>query len=100
MFAAILFKKEPFFHGESHYDQLIKITKILGTEGLFEYLEKFHIEFNELDKLNNYKRKPWSSLITNNNKDIVNAHAIDLLDKMLIYDHSERILPCEALQHD
>ena len=26
--AAIVFKKEPFFHGQDNYDQLVKITKV------------------------------------------------------------------------
>jgi casein kinase II subunit alpha len=28
MFAGMIFKKEPFFHGQDNYDQLIKITKV------------------------------------------------------------------------
>lgn len=31
MLAAIIFKKEPFFHGHNNYDQLVKIAKVLGT---------------------------------------------------------------------
>ena len=38
-----IFRKEPFFHGHDNYDQLLKITKVLGTEGLYQYLEKYDI---------------------------------------------------------
>ncbi len=38
-----LFRKEPLFHGRDNHDQLIKITKVLGTDALFSYLEKYHI---------------------------------------------------------
>jgi hypothetical protein len=38
-----IFRKEPFFHGHDNYDQLVKITKVLGTEGLYQYLEKYDI---------------------------------------------------------
>ena len=38
-----IFRKEPFFHGHDNYDQLVKITKVLGTEGLYQYIEKYDI---------------------------------------------------------
>jgi len=42
-FGIQIFRKEPFFHGHDNYDQLVKITKVLGTEGLYQYLEKYDI---------------------------------------------------------
>jgi len=41
-----IFRKEPFFHGHDNYDQLVKITKVLGTDELFAYLEKYDIELD------------------------------------------------------
>eukprot|EP00981_Chlorochromonas_danica_P005875 scaffold1208_cov163-Ochromonas_danica.AAC.2 len=41
MFAGMIFKKEPFFHGHDNYDQLVRIAKVLGTDELFEYLDKY-----------------------------------------------------------
>lgn len=38
-----IFRKEPFFHGHDNYDQLVKIAKVLGTDGLYHYLEKYDI---------------------------------------------------------
>jgi serine/threonine protein kinase len=46
MFAGIIFKKEPFFHGHDNLDQLVKIAKVLGTEELFEYLDKYDLELD------------------------------------------------------
>jgi casein kinase II subunit alpha len=46
MFAPMIFRKEPFFHGHDNYDQLVKIAKVLGTDELFEYLEKYDIELD------------------------------------------------------
>merc|ERR1712000_740572 len=40
MFASMIFRKEPFFHGNSNSDQLVKIAKVLGTDDLFDYLDK------------------------------------------------------------
>jgi len=41
-----IFRKEPFFHGHDNYDQLVKITKVLGTDELYNYLEKYDIELD------------------------------------------------------
>ncbi len=38
-----IFRKEPFFHGHDNQDQLVKIAKVLGTEGLYAYLDKYTI---------------------------------------------------------
>jgi casein kinase II subunit alpha len=38
--------KEPFFQGSDNYDQLEKITRVLGTNELYDYLEKYNIELN------------------------------------------------------
>jgi casein kinase II subunit alpha len=46
MFASMIFRKEPFFHGHDNYDQLVKIAKVLGTDELFEYIEKYDIELD------------------------------------------------------
>jgi casein kinase II subunit alpha len=41
-----IFRKEPFFHGHDNYDQLVKIAKVLGTDELFAYLDKYDIELD------------------------------------------------------
>jgi casein kinase II subunit alpha len=46
MFASMIFRKEPFFHGHDNYDQLVKIAKVLGTDELFQYIEKYDIELD------------------------------------------------------
>ncbi|KAG5352039.1 hypothetical protein C0989_004031 [Termitomyces sp. Mn162] len=78
MFASMIFRKEPFFHGHDNYDQLVKITKVLGTDELYAYLEKYNIR---LDSQYN---------------ELIGRHAIDFLDKLLRYDHQERLTAREA----
>lgn len=46
LFAGLIFKKEPFFHGNDNFDQLIKIVKVLGSEDIHEYISKFHLKVN------------------------------------------------------
>ena len=41
-----IFRKEPFFYGHDNYDQLVKIAKVLGTDELNVYLNKYRIELD------------------------------------------------------
>jgi casein kinase II subunit alpha len=43
---AQIFRKEPFFHGHDNYDQLVKITKVLGTDELYAYVDKYNIRLD------------------------------------------------------
>lgn len=90
MFASMIFRKEPFFHGNSNSDQLVKIAKVLGTEELFEYLDKYDIELDpQYDEiLTRFPRKPWHTFVNAENRRFVSDEAIDFLDKLLRYDHA------------
>jgi len=99
--ASIIFMKEPFFHGNDNYDQLEKITRVLGTQELFDYLEKYNIELEPHFEgvLGNHVKKPFAKFITNENKHLVSNEVLDLLSLMLVYDHAERIAAKDALLH-
>jgi casein kinase II subunit alpha len=101
MVAGMVFKKEPFFHGHDNYDQLVKIAKVLGTDELFAYLEKYDIELDShFDGiLGRHARKPWDKFITPENKHLASPEALDFIDKLLRYDHQERLTAREALAH-
>jgi len=43
MFAGMIFITHPFFHGRDNYDQLVRIAKVLGTDSLVEYLNKYKL---------------------------------------------------------
>jgi casein kinase II subunit alpha len=43
LFLNQIFKKEPFFQGHDNYDQLVKIAKVIGTEDLYKYIEKYNL---------------------------------------------------------
>lgn len=90
MFASMIFRKEPFFHGQSNSDQLVKIAKVLGTEELFEYLDKYEIELDpQYDEiLSRFPKKNWHSFVNADNQRFVSNEAIDFLDKLLRYDHA------------
>ena len=101
MFAGMIFKKEPFFHGHDNYDQLVKIAKVLGTDELFEYLDKYDLELDpHFDGiLGRHSKKPWVRFINTENQHLVSDEAIDLVGKLLRYDHQERLTAKEAQAH-
>ncbi|XP_057291126.1 casein kinase II subunit alpha-like [Hydractinia symbiolongicarpus] len=101
MFASMIFRKEPFFHGHDNYDQLVRIAKVLGTDELFDYLEKYQIDLDQRfnDILGRHSKKRWERFITSENQHLVSTEAIDLLDKLLKYDHQERLTAREAMDH-
>jgi casein kinase II subunit alpha len=101
MLAGMIFHKEPFFHGHDNYDQLVKIAKVLGTDELHEYLTKYDLEldahFESL--LGKHSKKSLTKFITNDNKHVATSEAIDFIEKLLRYDHQERLTAKEALEH-
>lgn len=121
MLASMIFRKEPFFHGHDNYDQLVRIAKVLGTEELFEYLDKYQIEldprFNDILGryyvvglhqpaslhssifVSRHSRKRWERFVHSENQHLVSPEALDFLDKLLRYDHQERLTAREAMDH-
>jgi len=101
MLAGMIFRKEPFFHGHDNYDQLVKIAKVLGTDELYAYLEKYDLELDaHFDGLlGRWPRKPWNKFVTAENTHLVTPEAIDFIDKLLRYDHQERLTAQEAMNH-
>merc|ERR1719321_2024593 len=101
MLAGMVFRKEPFFHGHDNYDQLVKIARVLGSEGLFAYLDKYTLELDPHfdDVLGRHSHKPWTKFVTSETQHLVSPEVMDLIDRMLVYDHAARVLPKEAMLH-
>jgi casein kinase II subunit alpha len=101
MLASMIFRKEPFFHGHDNYDQLVRIAKVLGTEDLYDYLDKYNCEldprFNDI--LGRHSRKRWERFVHAENQHLVSNEALDFLDKLLRYDHQTRLTAREAMDH-
>lgn len=99
MLAAMIFKIDPFFHGSSNTNQLVKIAQVLGTDELYKYLERYELELDsQYDHvLGRYERKPWSRFITPENQRFTSNVAINFVDKLLRYDHQERPTAKEAM---
>jgi len=75
---------------------------VLGTTDLVKYLEKYDLtldpHFDGL--LGNYTRKSWRKFINQKNKHLCSDEALDLLDKLLQYDHQLRPTAAEAMAHN
>uniref|UniRef100_A0A8C1Y2N4 non-specific serine/threonine protein kinase n=2 Tax=Cyprinus carpio TaxID=7962 RepID=A0A8C1Y2N4_CYPCA len=101
MLASMIFRKEPFFHGHDNYDQLVRIAKVLGTEDLYDCIDKYNIEleprFNDI--LGRHSRKRWERFVHSENQHLVSPEALDFLDKLLRYDHQSRLTAREAMEH-
>ncbi|XP_042961421.1 casein kinase II subunit alpha-2 isoform X2 [Carya illinoinensis] len=74
---------------------------VLGTDELNAYLNKYNLELDpQLDALvGRHSRKPWSKFINADNQHLVSPEAIDFLDKLLRYDHQDRLTAREAMAH-
>ncbi|XP_050384138.1 casein kinase II subunit alpha-2-like [Argentina anserina] len=101
IFAGIIFRKEPFFDGHDNHDQLVKIAMVLGTDELNAYLNEYDLELDpQLDELvGRHSKKPWSKFINADNRHLVSTEAIDFVDKLLRYDHQDRLSAKEAMSH-
>lgn len=101
MLAGMVFRKDPFFNGQDNYDQLVKITKVLGTTDLYPYLSKYDLTLSsQYDGLiKPCKAVPWAKFVGAQNKRYMSNELFDFLDKLLRYDHQERLTAKEAMDH-
>eukprot|EP00485_Elphidium_margaritaceum_P010669 CAMPEP_0202685494 /NCGR_PEP_ID=MMETSP1385-20130828/1276_1 /ASSEMBLY_ACC=CAM_ASM_000861 /TAXON_ID=933848 /ORGANISM="Elphidium margaritaceum" /LENGTH=438 /DNA_ID=CAMNT_0049339855 /DNA_START=193 /DNA_END=1509 /DNA_ORIENTATION=+ len=101
MFAGMTFQKEPFFHGRDNHDQLVKIAKVLGTAGLYEYIKQYDLRLDPAIEsiLSRYQRKPWTKFVNAYNKRYISNESLDFVDRLLRYDHAKRLTPREGMAH-
>ncbi|KAH3776637.1 hypothetical protein DPMN_178068 [Dreissena polymorpha] len=80
---------------------MVRIAKVLGTDDLYAYIEKYQIDldprFNDI--LGRHSRKRWERFVHSENQHLVSPEALDYLDKLLRYDHQERLTAREAMEH-
>lgn len=102
MFASMIFRREPFFHGIDNQDQLFRIVEVLGSAEFFAYLKKYNIKLNSdvLDLMKQHSRKCWQRFITSECEYLIDNSALNFLESMLKFDHMERITAREALNHN
>lgn len=99
--ASMMFRKEPFFYGADNADQLVKIARVLGTEELGKYLAKYGLSLDSglTALIGEHTKKAWTKFINSDNEHLVSEEGIDFLDRILRYDHAERLTCKEAMAH-
>ena len=96
-FASMLFHIDPFFEGEDLEDQLVQIVKVTGTADMDAYIIEHGLE-RPAHIRQQYPKRPWTSFIGPNTPHAT-PDALDLLDKMLTFDHEKRITARDAMLH-
>jgi casein kinase II subunit alpha len=89
-------------------DQLGTIIAVLGTADLHSYLAKFKIDMKpEIRKviakytLRGGKKKEWKQIADESRTASYSPseHGLDLLSKLIVYDHTNRLTAKQAMQH-
>ena len=77
------------FKGADDRDQLVKICKVLGTEDLRQYCDRYGLDVPKTynGPMPEYPRQPWSVFFTAENRSKCTTEALDLLTLLLQYDH-------------
>jgi casein kinase II subunit alpha len=81
----------------------VKIVKVLGTDGLDRYLDKYDIELDPaFDDLIAEKEPAmdWSELVEDKTAHLAHEDALDLIGRLLRYDHASRLTCKEAMDHE
>ena len=101
VFASLLFIKEPFFRGNSKYDQISFLASLFGADSILKYATKYslHLNTNIRKILRDCVSVSWNDFLTQENRHLVDEKALDLLKRMLAIDHSDRPTAAECLQH-
>jgi casein kinase II subunit alpha len=121
--AGILLRREPFFRGKDNVDQLQRIAAVLGTQDLYKYIKKYAIAVPDdmhwalesaasTDNSTGSCRRPWSEFIGNpviagvdsdsafQPRHLLPADGLDLLDRLLVFDHEARWTATQAIEHE
>jgi casein kinase II subunit alpha len=103
MFSNILFVSTCIYR-KDNMDQLGTIVAVLGTADLHAYISKAKIDMTpEIRKviakytLRGGGKKEWSSLVSP--ESTPSPEGLDLLSKLLVYDHNTRLTSKQAMQH-
>ena len=75
--------------------------QVLGSDAVIEYVNKLKLPIENIPEdflEKEMPRKPWSSYVSSNTP-LATPDAIDLVDKLLVVDHTKRLTAQQALGH-
>lgn len=91
---AEMFRKSPLFQGDSEPDQIYAIFEVLGTPN-----DEIWPEFSSLPEYKEGRFKQWPKRSLAEFVTGADPLALDLIEKMLVYDPAKRISAKDALSH-
>ena len=109
--AGLLFRREPLFRGRDNLDQLGKIIARLGTSDLINYALRYNMQLSndvqgiisQFHARGALHRRPWIDLLSTDTStpvlDEFQLQGVDLVDRLLVYDHDQRWTARQAMQH-
>ncbi|CCW62883.1 unnamed protein product [Phytomonas sp. EM1] len=103
VFAGIIFHADPFFDGYSNEDQLLRIVAVFGTDAVRRYVAKYNAQIPRAVVSNLEGMAPghcgWKRFVKSSGSKHCDDLALNLLDKMLQFDHQDRIMAHDAMTH-
>lgn len=106
MLAEVFFLRRPFFSGLDSFEQIDEIINVLGINDFSKYLHKYDIPDGVLERIShlNNDRVDFKTFIEDveheyYKDEYFTESCIDLLNKILVYDHTERLSARECLIH-
>lgn len=99
VFGQMIFRSREYLLHSSKKFQLREIAKVFGSNEMFEYAKQYNLNWTMTGITENYPKVDFRSLRNPVNKHHASKDAVDLLEKLLMYDHKKRITAHEALKH-
>ena len=90
-----------FFDGDSNLKLIKQIARVVGGQKFVDYAAKYQIPAPSslIEKLRQYQGVDFAELIPPVRADFRDPDALDLVRKLMVVDHKERLSAEEALNH-
>eukprot|EP00798_Chlamydomonas_sp_ICE-L_P021682 gene21682-28705_t len=92
--AALVFRKSRLWNSENKIDQLLLISKTMGTDGLNAFTSKYGLVPSDEIKnlLVTHPRVPWSSFVNAVNRPWATPEALDLLNAFRVHGMNQALV--------
>lgn len=73
---------------------------MISSAGINDFGKLVHLfRVPNLHSISRHSRKRWERFVHSENQHLISPEALDFLDKLLRYDHQERLTAREAMDH-
>ncbi|KAJ3267510.1 Casein kinase II subunit alpha, partial [Borealophlyctis nickersoniae] len=101
LLAGMIFRMEVLFRGDDDLDQLRCILQLLGGPDLRAYVRRYGMKLDppvaRMVESVKFERQPLYDLVGWDNGHLARGPAVELVERVLVYDHRERWTAREAL---